>query len=163
MEQTMTVKELQLSEIKAAVHHALENHGTDRDELIPVLLEVNESLGYLPTGAIAEISNAMHVPLSRVYSVASFYSMLSTEPRGRHVVQFCESAPCHVMGGRRLIGALREYLNLEPGETSPDGKWSLVMTSCLGTCGVGPVLLVDDDLYGNVSERMLGDIFAHYE
>lgn len=159
----MTVKELQANEIKDAVNHALEQHGSDRDELIPVLLEVNEMLGFLPTTAMAEISNAMRLPISRVYSVASFYSMLATEPRGRHVIQFCESAPCHVMGGRRLIQALCEELSLEPGQTSPDGKWSLVMTSCLGTCGVGPVLLIDDDLYGNVTGRMLNGILSQYQ
>lgn len=159
----MAVKELQANEIKNAVNHALEHHGCERDELIPVLLEVNEMLGYLPTTAIADISNAMRLPISRVYSVASFYSMLATEPRGRHVVQFCESAPCHVMGGRRLVQALREELALEPGQTSPDGKWSLVMTSCLGTCGVGPVLLIDDDLYGNVTGQMLAGILSQYE
>ena len=159
----MVIKELQISEIKSAVHQALDHHGTDRDELIPVLLEVNENLGYLPTAAMAELSNAMRIPISRVYSVASFYSMLATEPRGRHVVQFCESAPCHVMGGRKLILALQEHPNLEPGETSSDAKWTLLTTSCLGTCGVGPVLLVDDDVYGKVSEHMLAGIFAAYE
>lgn len=159
----MVVKEMPIVEIKNAVHLALENHGTDREELIPVLLEVNENLGYLPTAAMTEISNAMRIPISRVFSVASFYSMLATEPRGRHVVQFCESAPCHVMGGRSLIQALCEHLEIEPGETSADGKWTLVMTSCLGTCGVGPVILIDDNLYGNVNERMLTDIFAQYE
>jgi NADH:ubiquinone oxidoreductase subunit E len=163
MEKVMAVKEVQANEIKNAVHDAVQNHGAEKEELIPVLLEVNEHLGFLPTAAMAEISNSLRVPLSRVYSVASFYSMLATEPRGRHVIQFCESAPCHVMGGRKLIQALCEHLALDPGETSPDGKWSLVMTSCVGACSVGPVLLVDDDVYGNVTASMLTNILSQYE
>ena len=100
---------------------------------------------------------------SQLYSLASFYAMFSTKPRGRHVVQFCESAPCHVQGGRELIKALQETLALQPGETSPDGKWSLVMTSCLGVCAVGPVILVDEDIYGNVTADQLPGIFEKYD
>ena len=84
--------------------------------------------------------------------VASFYHMLSTKPRGRHVIQFCESAPCHVGGWAGSLGsAAGNDFKLEAGETSPDGKWTLVTTSCLGVCGVGPVMVVDDDMYGNVT------------
>jgi NADH:ubiquinone oxidoreductase subunit E len=88
--------------------------------------------------------------------------MLSTKPVGRHVIRFCESAPCHVMGGRLLIQALIESLQLRPGETSSDGRWTLLTTSCLGTCGVGPVLWIDDDIYGNVTAEQLPDILGAY-
>ena len=93
----------------------------------------------------------MHVPKSQLFSVATFYRMLSTKKLGRHVIQFCESAPCHVVGGREVWQALQDELDLEPGETTPDGKWTLVTVSCLGVCGVGPVVVVDEDMYGNVT------------
>ena len=88
--------------------------------------------------------------------------MFSTKPRGKHVIQFCESAPCHVVGGREVWQALKETLNLEEDETSPDGKWSLITTSCLGLCGVGPVIVIDDDAYGNVIPEQIKDILAKY-
>lgn len=158
----MTETQHDLARIKNVVNDALLKHGTDSDELIPVLLDTNDALGYLPTTAMAEISQNMKLPISRVYSVASFYNMLSTEPRGKHVIQFCESAPCHIMGGRKVLSALLQKLSLKPGETTPDGQWTLILTSCLGTCGVGPVMIVDDELFGNVTEKSLDGILGKY-
>lgn len=146
-----------------AVRSAVEHHGAAREELIPILSEVNRSVGYLPSDALSEISRLMQVPQSQVFSVATFYRMLSTEKMGRHVIQFCESAPCHVVGGRQVWDSLKDTLNLEPGQTSEDGKWTLVTVSCLGVCGVGPVIVIDDDMYGNVTPAQIAEILAHYE
>jgi len=145
-----------------AVDSAIEHYGDSREELIPILNFVNRKLGYLPSDALEEISNRLKSPRSQLFSVASFYHMLSTKPRGKHVIQFCESAPCHVVGGREVWQALKETLNLENGETSPDGTWSLITTSCLGLCGVGPVIMVDDDAYGNVKPEQIKEILARY-
>lgn len=146
-----------------AVRAAVKRHGATRDELIPILTDVNRAVGFLPVEALNEISRLMRVPKSQLFSVATFYRMLSTEKLGRHVIQFCESAPCHVVGGRQVWDALQETLDLEPGQTSPDGKWTLVTVSCLGVCGVGPVVVVDDDMYGNVTPAQISDILARYE
>ncbi len=151
------------NETLAAVHQAVKQHGATRDELIPVLTDVNRKVGFLPAEALNEISRLMHVPKSQIFSVATFYRMLSTEKLGRHVVQFCESAPCHVVGGRQVWESLQEELGLASGETSPDGKWTLVTVSCLGVCGVGPVIIIDDDMYGNVTPAQVSEILAHYE
>lgn len=145
------------------VHKAVEHHGTTREELIPILSEVNRGLGYLPPQALEEISRMLRVPKSQIFSVATFYQMLSTKPHGKHVIQFCESAPCHVVGGRQVWQTLQENLKLSAGETSPDGKWSLVKVSCLGVCAVGPVILVDEDIYGNVEPAQIPDILARYQ
>jgi NADH-quinone oxidoreductase subunit E len=161
------IKERQISTI---VNEAIDKHGAHYEALIPILGEVNKVLGYIPASALGEVRKRLSRPGDRVfvsesqlYSLASYYSMFSTQPRGRHVVQFCESAPCHVQGGRELIKALQEALELKPGETSPDGRWSLVMTSCLGVCAVGPVILVDEDIYGNLTPEQLPMIFAKYD
>lgn len=153
------VKSATLEIVQAAVQH----HGASREELIPILTEVNRKVGYLPAEALEEISRLMHVPKSQLFSVATFYRMLSTEKMGRHVIQFCESAPCHVVGGRQVWEALQDALDLEPGQTSEDGKWTLATVSCLGVCGVGPVIVVDDDMYGNVTPAQVSDILARYE
>lgn len=146
-----------------AVRRAVAHHGAAREELIPILSEVNRSVGYLPSDALSEISRLTHVPQSQVFSIATFYRMLSTEKMGRHVIQFCESAPCHVVGGRQVWESLQDSLNLEPGQTSEDGKWTLVTVSCLGVCGVGPVIIIDDDMYGNVTPSQINEILAHYK
>jgi NADH:ubiquinone oxidoreductase subunit E len=88
--------------------------------------------------------------------------MFSLQQLGKHVIRYCESAPCHVVGGRQVIQALKDQLGIEPGETSADRHWTLLQTSCLGVCAVGPVLLVDGDIYGNVTPERIPTILAKY-
>jgi len=148
---------------------AIEKHGRSKDALIPIFSEINAALGFIPAQAISEVrrqiedpANGLLVTDNQLFSMVSFYHMFSTRPRGRHVVKFCENAPCHVVGGRQVWQALCEALQIENGETTPDGKWSLVTTSCLGICSVGPVILVDEDVYGNISAGEVANILAKY-
>ena len=156
--------------IQQIVVNAIEHHGDASDALIPILLEINHNFGYIPLQSLTEISRRLNRPETgmwvqegRLFSLASFYHMLSLKPRGRHIVLFCESAPCHVSGGRQLWQALQDHLELKAGETSPDGKWSLITTSCLGLCGVGPVIVVDEDLFSCVTPPQLPEILGRYE
>jgi NADH-quinone oxidoreductase subunit E len=157
-------------ELSAIVSEAIEKHGARRDALIPILSEINRALGYIPAEAFQEVHQQLNTPTDPVYvskgqlfGLASFYDMLSTKPRGRHVIKFCENAPCHVVGGKAVWDSLCEALELQNGETTPDKKWTLVTTSCLGLCSVGPVVLIDDDLYGNVSPDQIDGILERYE
>ncbi len=145
------------------VSDAVNHYGANQSEMIPILNEINSRLGYLPKFALDEVSRLLKAPKSQLFAVASFYRMLSTKPRGRHVIQFCESAPCHVAGGRQVWHALQEVLELKPGETSADGKWTLLTTSCLGVCGVGPVMTVDEDIYGNIRPEQIVEILKKYD
>lgn len=147
---------------KTIVKTAVDKFGTCREELIPILNYVNHEVGYLPPEALKEISEVLHIPQSQILSVASFYEMLSTKPRGRHTIKFCESAPCHVVGGRAVWETLQDQLQLKSGETSKDGKWTLVTTSCLGVCAVGPVIIIDEDIYGNVTPDQISQILSRY-
>jgi NADH-quinone oxidoreductase subunit E len=156
--------------IASIVKKAVQEHGATREAVIPILSEVNRAFGFIPREAFPEIRRLIHDPEnglfladSHLYSVSSFYQLLSLTKLGRHVVRFCESAPCHVMGGRKVFQTLEEELGISPGETSGDDKWSLVMTSCLGICGVGPVFIVDEDVYGNVTPEQVHGILEHYD
>ena len=160
-------KERDISEVVSA---AIEKHGAKRDALIPILSEVNQAFGYIPGEAFREVRKQIHNPAEQMYvaesqlfTLASFYDMLSTKPRGRHVIKFCENAPCHVVGSKAVWDTLKETLSLKNGETTPDNKWTLVTTSCLGLCSVGPVVLIDDDLYGNVDPDQIDEILKRYE
>ena len=157
-------------DVSKIVQEAIEKHGAKRDALLPILSEINHALGYIPAEAFQEVQKQLNaddahtfVTKGQLFGLASFYDMLSTKPRGRHVIKFCENAPCHVVGGKTVWDALSENLNLKNGETTPDKKWTLVTTSCLGLCSVGPVVLIDDDLYGNVTPDQTEDILARYE
>lgn len=158
------------SDVAAVVQAAIEKHGKKHDAFIPILSEINHVFGYVPGEAFREVRKQLNDPAEKTYvaesqlfTLASFYDMLSTKPRGRHVIKFCENAPCHVVGGKAVWDTLRETLNLRNGETTPDSKWTLVTTSCLGLCSVGPVVLIDDDVYGNVTPEQIADILERYE
>ena len=149
-------------DVTTVVQQVVQRHGATRDALIPILSDVNRELGYVPAEALSEISKELRVPKSQIFSVATFYSMLNTQPRGRHLIQFCENAPCHIVGGLQVWQRLVEELKLKPGETSADGKWTLMTTSCIGLCSVGPLILVDDDVFGNVEPDQVPGILARY-
>ncbi len=128
------------------------------DDIVARLNEINKRNGYIPRADVEKLAKELHLPPAKVFGAATFYSMFSNRPRGAHVVRFCEDAPCHVTGGRAVFNAIREKLKLEPGQTSADGKWSFELTSCIGVCGVGPVMMVDDDVYGNLTPERVGEI-----
>ena len=159
----MTIDTINGNGLLTRVQAIVGRHGIHQDALIPILSEVNHELGYLPSAALEEVARLLQTPRSSVFSVATFYGMLNTHERGRHVVLFCESAPCHVVGGREVWKRLRGELGLEAGETSEDKKWSLVAVSCLGVCGVGPVIVIDEEIHGNVTPDMIPTILARYE
>ncbi|HOA21451.1 MAG TPA: NADH-quinone oxidoreductase subunit NuoE [Anaerolineaceae bacterium] len=144
------------------VNEIVASTGTTRADLIPILQKVTNNLGYISQDAIKQISTLLKLPTKEIASVATFYRMLSTQPHGRHIIQFCESAPCHIVGGREVFIALKTALNLEPGETSTDNKWTFITTSCLGICGVGPVILIDTEIHGNVTPDQVPSILAKY-
>jgi NADH:ubiquinone oxidoreductase subunit E len=157
-------------DIAGLVEDVVKEHGATREAIVPILSEINRRLGYIPSAVLPEIRRRIQAPQegvfladSHLYSAASFYQMYSLSPIGRHVIRFCESAPCHVMGGRQVLEALQDQSALEPGETSKDKKWSLLMTSCLGVCSVGPAFLVDDDVYGNVTPERVPEILKRYD
>ncbi|MFZ3071392.1 MAG: NADH-quinone oxidoreductase subunit NuoE [Anaerolineaceae bacterium] len=145
------------------VQEIVEKSGTDRSELIPILKTIMAKIGYISPVAIVELSSQMNLPSNEIVSVATFYRMLATQPRGKHVVQFCESAPCHVVGGRQVWNTLESALGLKPGETSQDKQWTLLTTSCLGVCGIGPVVMIDTDIYGDVRPEQVKSILSRYE
>src|SRR5512134_627509 len=120
-------------DVSAIVQEAIEKHGAQRDALIPILSEINQELGYIPAEAFQEVrkqlqtsTEQVNVSKGQLFGLASFYDMLSTKPRGRHVIKFCENAPCHVVGGKAVWDTISETLNLKNGETTSDKKWTLV-------------------------------------
>ncbi len=164
MNQTYT--ETELDEV---VRRAVEHQGTQRASVIPILSEINEAFGYIPVESLGRIRRLINAPEeglfladSHLYATASFYSMFSLKPLGRHVIRFCESAPCHVVGAREVIEAIQNHLGIQVGETTEDNEWTLLTTSCVGVCSVGPVFLVDDEIYGNVTPERVPVILAKY-
>ena len=152
-----------IDELKQEISLILQQTKRDRGDLIPILHKITQRFGYISSQALYEISDQTSIPLAEVFSVATFYRMLPTQQRGRHVILFCESLPCHVVGGRELLQALISELQLEPGQTSQDQKWTLLTTSCLGVCNFGPVISIDGHIHGNLTPESLPEILNKYE
>ena len=152
-----------IEELKQEISLILQKTKKDREDLIPILHKITQRFGYISSQALYEISDQTSIPLAEVFSVATFYRMLPTQQRGRHVILFCESLPCHVVGGRELLQAIKTELQLEPGQTSQDQKWTLLTTSCLGVCNFGPVISIDGNNHGNLTPESLPEILNKYE
>jgi len=167
--ETMFRQEYTEKELDEIIQMAIAKHGDKRDSIIPILSEINLTIGHIPLEALGKIRRLINTPEeglfladSQLFSIASFYHMFSLRPTGKHVIRFCESAPCHVMGGRQVIQSIKDHLAVEVNSTTPDQQWTLLSTSCLGICGVGPVFLVDSDIYGNVTPERVPEILAKY-
>ena len=157
------------AELDEVIQRSVQHHGARRAEVIPILSDINETFGYIPVESLGKIRRLINAPEdglfladSHLYATASFYSMFSLVPRGKHVIRFCESAPCHVVGAREVIEAIKDDLGIEVGETTTDNEWTLLTTSCIGVCSVGPVFLVDEDIHGNVTPERVPEILAKY-
>jgi len=131
--------------------------------LIEMLQDIQEEYKYLPKEAFTEISKTLEIPLSRIYTIATFYSSFSLKPKGEHQVNVCLGTACHVQGGVRILGAIERELDIKVGDTSKDMKFSLETVRCIGCCGLAPVITIDDDLYGKVSIAKVPKILEKYK
>jgi NADH:ubiquinone oxidoreductase subunit E len=130
--------------------------------LIPVLEEAQVALEYLPVSVQKRIARELNLPFSRVYGVVTFYSFFTMTPRGRHTVRVCLGTACYVRGGKALADALKKEFGVEEGETTPDRRFTFESVRCLGACGLGPVVVIDEDVHGRMKPSKLKDILSQY-
>ena len=133
-----------------------------QSNLIAVLQEVQEKLGYLPAAALAGISERTRIPLSSIYGVVSFYAQFYTEPHGRHTVRCCNGTACHVKGARRVLDALKAELGVDEGQTTDDMLFYLETVACLGTCFLAPAMMIDDQYYGMLNSRRVKEVLNSF-
>jgi len=131
--------------------------------LMPIMQKAQGIYGYLPIEVQTIISDAMGIPLEKIYGVATFYSQFALNPKGRYQISVCLGTACYVKGSGDLYNKLMELLGIVGGECTPDGKFSLDACRCVGACGLAPVMLVNDDVYGRIGVDELEGILAKYE
>lgn len=130
--------------------------------LIPVLQKAQEIKGYLPEETIRAIADYFNKPYSEVYGVATFYAQFRLKPSGENIIRVCAGTACHVRGGKKILDKVCSELNVAPGETSADGKFSLEPVACLGACGLAPVMMINDTTYGRLTPEKITEILAKY-
>jgi NADH-quinone oxidoreductase subunit E len=121
------------------------------DGLLSVLEEIQSRYRYLPREAMILVSERLGVPLSQTYSVATFYHAFTLKPRGKYLIRVCLGTACHVRGSGRVLEKVSKLLNVEPGETTPDGLFTLETVNCLGACALGPIMVVENEYFGHMN------------
>ena len=124
--------------------------GQRSDALIEVLHAAQEAFGYLDTDTLAYVAASLRVPLSKVYGVATFYSFFTLKPQGEHACVLCTGTACYINGAGGIVAAIRRELGVGPGETTADGKLSLLTARCLGSCSVAPAMILDGEVHGKL-------------
>jgi len=146
----------------AVVNAAIEAFEPVRTNLIPILHKIQDETGRLTGWALEKVADALGVPLSDVWGTATFYTMFDLKGAARHIIRLCDSPPCHITGAPKLREAIYEELGIEPGEVTEDGLFGLEEVSCFGVCGVAPAIIVDHEVYGNLTPEMIPGIIAKY-
>jgi NADH-quinone oxidoreductase subunit E len=146
---------------KAEINRIRDEYPDPQSALLPALrLAQQDYGGWLPQEAFDEVAAVMGLPATEVASVATFYSMLNKEPVGRHLVQVCTNISCSLLGAEHLLEYIGNRLGIAVGETTSDGRYTLLEVECLGSCGTGPVMQVDDRYYENLTEEKIDEILS---
>lgn len=145
------------------VQDLVSKHGTDRENLLPILQGVIDQERYLSEESILSISKEMSIPAADVFGTASFYSFLDIDPRGKYVIRVCKTITCAMKGKNQIILAIENFLKIKVGETTPDKKFTILQTNCLGWCHKAPAMLVNDDVFTEITPDSVVDILREYK
>ncbi len=133
-----------------------------RDALIPILQDVQDTVGYLSRDAVQRVGQHLDLAPSKVYGVATFYNQFRFQPLGQFHIQLCRGTACHVKGSAKLLDAIQRELNIQPDQTTRDGIFSLEVVACIGACGLAPVMAVNGEFHANVSPQKVKKILDNY-
>ena len=147
----------------AKVKEICENHNNDAGELINVLHETQNTLGYLPREVQELVAKNLNIPANRVNGVVSFYAFFTEKPKGKYPISICLGTACYVRGSEKVLEEVKKVLGIEVGETTPDGVFSLDCLRCVGACGLAPVMTINNDVYGRLKKEDVDGILAKYQ
>ena len=145
------------------VENLIKSYVDKKEQLISLLQDIQAEFNYIPQDVLVKISQTLEIPLSQVFSVATFFQAFSLKPRGRHTITICLGTACHIKGGQRLVDKLERDFGLKPGETTEDQRFSLETANCLGCCALGPVVVIDGKYESKVNPDKLDKILKNYE
>ena len=149
--------------LKEETKEILEQYKVDKENLIPILNDIQVKYGYIPKIAQLEISNYLNVPMAEIYGVITFYSRFTLEPKGKYNISVCLGTACFVKGSQAILDRLKDRLKIEEGKTTSDGKYSIDTTRCVGACGIAPVFTVNNEVYGHATVKKLDEVLNELE
>ncbi|RLB58397.1 MAG: NAD(P)H-dependent oxidoreductase subunit E [Deltaproteobacteria bacterium] len=136
------------------------DHGKDPAQLLAILQDIQQEENYLPKETLKELARELGVPLARIYSLATFFSSFSLEPRGKHICTVCLGTACHVRGAPRLVDQVERDFAIKAGETTADRQLTLETVNCVGACALGPLVILDGEYHGNMNTAKLGRVLG---
>lgn len=142
----------------ATIDEIIDKHQSEPSLLIQILLDIQSANNWLPKEALVRVGEKLAVPMSRIQHITTFYKHFSLSPKGKHEIQVCVGTACHVRGAERILDTVFEVTGVGPGETDPDLNFSVETVSCLGCCALGPVIVVDGELHGNVEQAETAEV-----
>ena len=146
----------------AQLDASIAKHKGERGAVMPVLQEAMSIFGYVPQDVQEKIADGLGVTLAEVYGVSTFYSQFSLKPKGEFVIGVCLGTACYVKGSQKVMDKISEELKIQPGETTDDSKFTLNATRCLGACGLAPVMMINDEVYGRLTPDQVPGILDNY-
>ncbi len=149
-------------EQKEKVTQVLQKHQRDKSLLVDILQDIQAEIGYLPKEALIATSRGLAVPLSRVYSVATFYKAFSLKPRGRHLINVCVGTACHVRGSAKVLERIEQELGIKAGETTRDLRFTVETVNCVGACALGPMVIIGENYHGEMTPETVGPVLKEY-
>jgi len=152
---------MEAKELKGKVGQVLQKYKYDKSLLVGILQDIQAEAGYLPKEVLEETSQGLGVPLSRVYSVATFFKAFSLKPRGRHLINVCMGTACHVRGAVKVLEQIEKELAVKTGETTPDLKFTLETVNCVGACALGPMVIIGEDYHGEMTPEAIGTMLKN--
>lgn len=150
-------------EQEARLKEVIAKHKGEQGAMMPVMQEAQEIYGYLPIEVQKMIADGMGTSLEEVYGIASFYSQFLLNPKGKIAIAVCLGTACYVKGAGDIIERISQKIGIKPGETSPDGVYSLEATRCIGACGLAPVMTINDEVYGRLKKEDVDGILEKYK
>ncbi len=151
-----------MNPIQTLIRDLADRHGRTRENLLPVLQGVIQQEKFLSEYTMIEIAREMDIPPAEVYGTATFYSFLETKPAGKYIIRVCKNITCAMKGKNQLLFAIQDMLKIKIGETSPDRKFTLLETNCLGWCHKAPVMLINDEVHTDLSPEKAREILTAY-
>lgn len=154
---------VKLEDPYAEVEKVVKKHRNRNGPLMPVLQEINAMFNYFPENTLRYVAQEMNYPLAHIYRIATFYSAFSITPRGKYTINVCMGTTCYVRGSERLMDKFSDILEIKPGETTPDMKFTLNSVRCIGCCGLAPAATVGEQVYGKLAPKEIPDIIKKYK
>ena len=151
-----------MNPIQTLIKELADKHGRQRESLLPIIQGVVEQENYLSEQSMIEIAKEVDLPAADVYGTASFYSFLETKPTGKYIIRVCKTITCSMKGKNQVLFAIIEMLKIKLGETTPDKRFTLLETNCLGWCHKAPAMLINDDVYTDLTPEKVREILSDY-